>query len=135
MSAPRYNKDLRADVQTSISASPAARVHRVEWKKVMEGSPVEINPSFGSGFKVMTVDEWAARWKNNEDFPACLNCNSKATKEHYFVQTWCRGRKRWESECLCLGCHKFSWRSYCDPDFQTPEEYEKQHWEGLTGKA
>lgn len=52
MSAPRYNRDLRSEVQTSVSSSPAARVHRVEWVKVMNGSPVEINPSFGSGFKV-----------------------------------------------------------------------------------
>eukprot|EP00967_Tisochrysis_lutea_P148505 scaffold283949_cov15-Tisochrysis_lutea.AAC.1 len=43
--------------------------------------------------QVMTVDEWAARWKKNEDFPECLACGSKQTKEHYFVQTWCRHRK------------------------------------------
>ncbi len=47
------------------------------------------------------------------------------------AQTWCRGKKKWESELLCLACHSFSWRSYCDPDFKTPEEYEKARWEEL----
>jgi hypothetical protein len=40
----------------------------------------------------------------------------------------------WESECLCLDCHKFSWRAYRDPDFQTPEQYEKEHWTDLVAK-
>ena len=44
-------------------------------------------------------------------------------------QTWCRGKKKWESECLCLECHCFSFRSYCDPDFKTPEDYEKERWQ------
>lgn len=44
-------------------------------------------------------------------------------------QTWCRGKKKWESECLCLECHSFSFRSYCDPDFKTPEDYEKERWQ------
>jgi hypothetical protein len=44
------------------------------------------------------------------------------------VQTWCRGKKKWESECLCLDCHMFSWRDYSDPDYKTPEEYEKDRW-------
>lgn len=35
------------------------------------------------------------------------------------LQTWCRGKKKWESETLCLDCHCFSFRSYCDPDFKT----------------
>ena len=39
--------------------------------------------------------------------------------------------KKWESELLCLACHSFSWRSYCDPDFKTPEQYEKERWEAL----
>lgn len=29
----------------------------------MTGEPVEINPSVGHGFKIMTVDEWTSRWK------------------------------------------------------------------------
>ena len=47
------------------------------------------------------------------------------------AQTWCRGKKKWESETLCLDCHHFSWRSYCDPDFKTPEDYEKERWESF----
>ncbi len=32
------------------------------------------------------MPEWSARWKRNEDFPACLGCGGSDTKEHYFVQ-------------------------------------------------
>lgn len=46
-------------------------------------------------------------------------------------QTWCRGKKHWESETLCLDCHSFSWRAYRDPDFMTPEDYEKEYWNTL----
>lgn len=49
---PRYNTDLRAEIQTEVNDAPKARVHSVEWRKVMEGDPVEINPSLGHGFKV-----------------------------------------------------------------------------------
>ena len=48
-----------------------------------------------------------------------------------FWQTWCRGKKHWESETLCLDCHNFSWRAYRDPDFKTPEDNEKEYWENL----
>ncbi|KAF5831486.1 hypothetical protein DUNSADRAFT_13044 [Dunaliella salina] len=115
-----------------VGPAPHVRMHASEWQKVMAGDPVEINPSVGSGYRVMTVDEWAARWKNNGDFPECLACGSKQTKEHYFVQTWCRGKKWWESESLCLDCHTFSFRSYTDPDFKTPEEWEKEMWSEMT---
>ncbi len=73
------------------------------------------------------------------------------------MQTWCRGKKQWESETLCCDCHAFSWRSYScvahparvllrlahaltwlvpaahgrDPDFLLPEEYEKRRWDAL----
>lgn len=47
------------------------------------------------------------------------------------MQTWCRGKKHWESELLCLDCHKFTWRAYRDPDFKTPEEYDREKWEAL----
>ncbi|GIL82954.1 hypothetical protein Vretifemale_11645, partial [Volvox reticuliferus] len=95
--------------------------------------PVEINPSIGSGYKVMSVAEWSSRWKRNEDFPTCLaeDCGSTDTREHYFTQTWCRGKRVWASESLCMACHRFSWRSYRDPDFKTPEQYEKELWEGV----
>ena len=52
----------------------------------MNGDPVEVNPSVGYGYKIMTVDEWSSRWKRNDDFPDRLNCGSKNTKEHHFTQ-------------------------------------------------
>ena len=79
----------------------------------------------------MTFEEWTALWKPNPDFPECLCCGSTNTKEHHFVQMWCRGRKKWESESFCLDCNMFSWRSYADPDFKTPEETEKDRWNEL----
>ena len=93
--------------------------------------PMEINPSVGSGLKCMTIDEWSCRWKQNDRFPECLACGSESTKEHHFMQTWCRSKKAFESETLCLDCHMFSWRSYSDPDFLTPEEYDKIRWENM----
>merc|ERR1712144_184546 len=93
----KYCTNLRASVETEINENPRAFVHSREWKKIM------------------TVDEWSCRWKRNEDFPDCLACGSLNTKEHHFIQTWCRGQRKWESETLCLDCHNFSWRSYCDP--------------------
>ncbi|WIA11099.1 hypothetical protein OEZ85_011244 [Tetradesmus obliquus] len=128
---PKYNEDLQADIETSVNDSPKVKVHRVEWAKVLAGSPVEINPSLGSGFKVMDVNEWAGRWKTSAEFPQCLACGGSNTKEHAFTQTWCRGKRVWESESLCLDCHRFSWRGYRDPDFKTPEQYEKERWGAL----
>eukprot|EP01024_Parvocaulis_polyphysoides_P016280 TRINITY_DN17226_c0_g1_i1.p1 TRINITY_DN17226_c0_g1~~TRINITY_DN17226_c0_g1_i1.p1 ORF type:complete len:147 (-),score=20.80 TRINITY_DN17226_c0_g1_i1:113-520(-) len=125
----RYCEDLKAPVLSKIGDVPHVQMHKVEWNKIMNGEPVEINPSTGSGYRVMSAEEWAARWKQNQDFPECLECNGNNTKEHFFTQSWCRGKKLWESELLCLDCHKFSYRSYKDPDFETPEEYEKRRWE------
>ena len=34
----------------------------------------------------MTINEWSARWKRNDDFPECLKCRSNNTKEHHFTQ-------------------------------------------------
>ncbi|EFJ48586.1 hypothetical protein VOLCADRAFT_90712 [Volvox carteri f. nagariensis] len=156
----KYCSDLEGPIQTAVSREPRAPVHRVEWRKcwqprrlggstgtelirggwegaqrkgVMSGDPVEINPSIGSGYKVMSVGEWSSRWKRNDDFPACLaeECGSSDTREHYFTQTWCRGKRVWASESLCMSCHRFSWRSYRDPDFKTPEQYEKEVWEAV----
>ena len=36
--------------------------------------------------QVMSVSEWAARWKRNDDFPDCLHCGGDNTKEHHFMQ-------------------------------------------------
>ncbi len=107
------------------------------------------------------MDEWAARWKPSAHFPACGACGGTRTKEHAFEQTWCRGRKRWTSEAVCLvrprheapaeprrctwtarrhlplrqcvphllqDCHAFTLREYADPDFKTPEEWDKEQW-------
>ena len=52
-----YHANLRAPVLEEVNETPKARVHRVEWSKIMDGQPVEINPSVGSGYKVMTVGE------------------------------------------------------------------------------
>lgn len=52
----------------------------------MAGDPVEINPSTGSGYRVMSVDEWAARFRRSEEFPLCLACDCSNTKEHAFTQ-------------------------------------------------
>ncbi|KXZ42058.1 hypothetical protein GPECTOR_214g440 [Gonium pectorale] len=131
--AHRYCDDLAAPVRTHVGTEPYAPVHRVEWRKVMDGEPVEINPSIGSGYKVMSVQEWSARWKRNDDFPTCLaeECGSIDTREHYFTQTWCRGKRVWASEALCMACHRFSWRTYQDPDFKTPEQHEKELWQSM----
>lgn len=152
-----YHANLRAPISEEVNDTPKARVHRVEWNKIMDGQPVEINPSLGSGYKIMAVQEWSSRWKRNDDLPQCLRCGSKNTKEHHFTQTWyaccamlanltgknlseravlgqlcrCRQKKKWESELLCLDCHAFSWRSYVDPDFLTPEQYQKKYWQQI----
>ena len=134
MSLADVTSNLRAPVETQTSERPMVKVHAREWDKVMAGEPVEINPSVGHGYRIMSVDEWSARWKANEAFPDCLRCGGKRTKEHHFTQTWCRGKKRWESESLCLDCHTFSRRAYVDPDFRTPEEYEKDRWTVRAGR-
>jgi hypothetical protein len=32
-----YNKNLRAEIETDVNDSPRARVHQVEWRKIMVG--------------------------------------------------------------------------------------------------
>ncbi len=100
-----YNTNLRAEIETDVNEAPRARVHSVEWRKIMDGEPVEINPSIGHGYKIMTVDEWAGRWKRNDDFPECLSCNSNNTKEHHFTQV------RASVQVRCLGALITSLRS------------------------
>jgi hypothetical protein len=56
--------------------------------QVRQGLPVEINPSVGSGYKVMDWTEYFGRFKTSGEFPDCLACGGKNTKEHYFTQTW-----------------------------------------------
>merc|ERR1712017_54767 len=45
----KYCTNLRASVETDINENPRAFVHSREWKKIMNGDPVEINPSVGHG--------------------------------------------------------------------------------------
>ena len=66
---------------------------------------------------------------SNDDLPDCLSCGSTETKEHHFVQSWCRGNRMWESETFCTACHAWSWRSYADPEFMMPETFERLKWE------
>lgn len=87
----KYNTNLRGPIVTAINPSPKARVHSREHQKILNGDPVEINPSIGYGYKIMTIDEWSSRWKRNDDFPDCLNCGSKNTKEHHFTQVTHKG--------------------------------------------
>lgn len=86
MSLADVTSNLRAPVETATDSKPMVKVHAVEWAKIMAGEPVEINPSVGHGYKIMSVKEWAARWKQNEAYPECLVCGSHNTKEHHFTQ-------------------------------------------------
>ncbi len=52
-----YNTDLRAEITTVVGDNPKALVHSREWVKVLNGDPVEINPSVGFGYKVQPVCE------------------------------------------------------------------------------
>jgi hypothetical protein len=49
--------------------------------KVRAGLPVEINPSVGDGFKVMSWAEYFGRFKTSPEFPECLACGGGNTKE------------------------------------------------------
>ena len=46
---PYYCHDLRAELETDVNDAPRAAVHSKEWQKIMDGEPVEINPSYGHG--------------------------------------------------------------------------------------
>lgn len=66
-----YCKNLHSEINTIVSEYPTARVHRVEWAKIIAGDPVEINPSIGEGFKVNLFQKvWDSlfcrswRWRN-----------------------------------------------------------------------
>ena len=37
--------------------------HRVGWRRVLAGDPVEVSANDGGGFKVMTITEYTAAWK------------------------------------------------------------------------
>ena len=37
--------------------------HKVGWRRVLAGDPVEVSANDGGGFKVMTINEYTAAWK------------------------------------------------------------------------
>lgn len=45
MSLSDVVSNLRAPLTTRVADKPTVRVHSVEWRKIMAGEPVEINPS------------------------------------------------------------------------------------------
>jgi hypothetical protein len=53
----------QAPIFTQVNAHPRMPDHKVEWRRVLAGDPVEVNPSYGNGLKVMTIGEWTALWK------------------------------------------------------------------------
>ncbi|KAF8068161.1 EP0 [Scenedesmus sp. PABB004] len=135
---PSYH-ELGLPIRESVGDAPMVAVHRVEWAKarprscaaVLAGEPVEINPSVGAGYAVMSADEWAARFRRSAEFPECLACGGANTREHAFSQTWCRGKCAWEAESLCLDCLAFSHRAARDPEWKAPEQHEKERWTTL----
>jgi hypothetical protein len=109
---PSYASNLRAPLSQgtrSADQGPACggKGRAAEWRMVLAGDPVEINPSVGEGRRVVSVGEWAARWRRNGDTTTeaaaaeaaaaaagggavpvgvalgrCLACGSDDTKEH-----------------------------------------------------
>lgn len=53
----QYHVALRAPLETAVGAAPRAPAHGAEIARVAAGLPVEINPSVGSGYKVMDWTE------------------------------------------------------------------------------
>lgn len=45
MSLADCTANLRAPIVTRVADKPTVKVHSVEWRKVQNGDPVEINPS------------------------------------------------------------------------------------------
>lgn len=48
MSLADLTKNLRAEMHSEFNPKPKAKVHSVEWAKIMAGEPVEINPTLGA---------------------------------------------------------------------------------------
>lgn len=48
MSLADCTANLRAPIETRVADKPTVKVHSVEWRKVQDGDPVEINPSVGA---------------------------------------------------------------------------------------
>lgn len=52
MSLADCTANLRAPIVTRVADKPTVKVHSVEWRKVQNGDPVEINPSVGGRRRV-----------------------------------------------------------------------------------
>ena len=46
-----YNKNLRAEIETDVNDSPRARVHQVEWRKIMVSAALVSISWVASGHK------------------------------------------------------------------------------------
>ena len=73
-----------------MNADPKASVHSVEWRKIMNGDPVEINPCLGNGLKIMPPWTSGAPGPAKRPISRLPGVGSTATKEHHFMQTWPR---------------------------------------------
>ena len=57
MSLADVTANLRAPVVTRVDDKPTVKVHSAEWRKVMAGEPVEINPSVSGTSPEQTTAE------------------------------------------------------------------------------
>ena len=62
MSLADITANLRAPVVTRVDDKPTVKVHSAEWRKVMAGEPVEINPSVSLGGKGQPAAAWWQGW-------------------------------------------------------------------------
>ena len=53
----------QAPIYTELNTHPRAMEHKVGWRRVLAGDPVEVSANDGGGFKVMTINEYTAAWK------------------------------------------------------------------------
>lgn len=97
--AKAYITNLKAEIQVEVRSNPC---RRKEWYKILNGDPVEIPPSYGNGYRVMTINEWARDWKTNPDFKECAACGSINTKEHHFVQV----RRKIKERDICIHIYR-----------------------------
>ena len=110
----RWRRLFAGEQTVLVPAAPPARAARsvtqphpappqTPWTRpqVRAGLPVEINPSVGSGYKVMDWTEYFGRFKASPEFPECLACGGANTKEHYFTQVRLPGHQHTRRACWC----------------------------------
>ncbi len=76
MSLADVTSNLRAPIVTKVADKPTVRVHSVEWRKIMAGEPVEINPSVSRGLTSSLV--WAQQGIKRELQEDRGLCNGRA---------------------------------------------------------